>query len=223
MRARAIAAAFLFIQLVASGQGARASAATPSGLSIGVGLDLFHDGTIADLSGQNVHAGGALFGLGVLANFGDFAVGGGVGVAPDVLGDGRLLLGARAGYQPTIGTTRVHLLGELGVHRYTHVDEGLFSVSTPDFFSTPYVGAQLGITRAFVQNGLLEYGLELFLRQDLDQQPFVHQEENFLGGPNPPPTDLIVGGTMIGASVTVGFRVDRASVEGMKHPYEFSR
>ena len=68
-----------------------------------------------------------------------------------------------------------------------------------------------------------EYGVALFLRQDMDQQPIVHQEEAFLGGPNPPSTDLIVGGTMIGASVTLGFRVDRASIEFMKRPHEFGR
>ena len=222
MRTLAIAAAFLFTQL-ASVQGARASEATPSGLSVGVGLDMFYDGTVTDRSGNSVHDRSGLLDLGVLANFGDFAVGGGLGWAPGIFGDGRLLVGARAGWQPTIGTTRVHLLWEIGVHRYTHVEEGLFSVSTPDFFSTTYVGAQIGITRELVKDGGFEYGVALFLRQDMDQQPFVHQEESFLGGTNPPPTDLIVGGTMIGASVTLGFRVDRASIEFMKRPHEFGR
>ena len=153
-------------------------------------------------------------GLGVLGNVGDFAFGGGLGWSPDILGDGRLLLGARAGWQPTFGTTRVQLLGEMGIHRYTHVEEGLFSVSTPDFVSTPYVGAQLGFTRELVKNGLFEYGVALFVRQDMNQQTIVHQEEGFLGGPTPPPTELTVGGTMIGASFTLGFRVDSESHRG---------
>jgi hypothetical protein len=215
--------AFACIQMAALGGGAAARAATPSGVSVGAGLEEFYDGTLTDASGQSVHARSGLLHLGVLANFGDFALGAGVGLAPDILGDGRLLLGARAGWQPTIGTTRVQLLGEAGVHRYTHVDEGLFSVSTPDFFSTPYVGAQVGITREFVKNGLFEYGLALFVRQDLDQQPIVHQEEAFLGGPNPPPADLTVGGTMIGASLTLGLRVDRQSLELLKQPHELGR
>ncbi len=223
MRTVAIAAAFVFIQLAASGRQARASEATPSGLSVGAGLDQFYDGTITAVSGESPHGRSGELRFGVLANFGDFAVGGVVAGSPDILGDGRLLVGGRVGWQPTFGTTRVQLLAEMGVHRYTHVYEGLFSVSTPDFFSTPYLGAQLGITRELVKNGLFEYGVAFFIRQDLDQQNFVHQEESFLGGENPPPTNLTVGGTMIGASVTLGFRVDRASIEAMKRPHEFGR
>jgi hypothetical protein len=221
MKRIGISVLFAVIQLAALGGGRAARADTASGVSVGVGLDQFYDGTLTDPSGQSVHARSGLLDLGVLANFGDFAFGGGLGWAPDLMGDGRLLLGARAGWQPTIGTTRVQLLAEAGVHRYSHVDEGLFSVSTPDFFSTPYVGAQVGMTREFVENGLFEYGLALFVRQDLDQQTIVHQEET-LGGPNPPPVDLTVGGTMIGASLTLGVRVDRGTLEAMKHPHELS-
>jgi hypothetical protein len=223
MRTVAIAAAFVFIQLAASGQGAQAYEATPSGLSVGLGVDSFYDGTITDSSGESLHGRSGELRFGVLANFGDFALGGVVAGSPDILGDGRLVAGARAGWQPTFGNTRVQLLGEMGIHRYTHVDEGLFSVSTPDFFSTPYLGAQLGITRELVKNGLFEYGVALFVRKDLDQQAFVNQEEGFLGGENPPPTNLIVGGTMIGASVTLGFRVDSESIAGMKRSHGFGR
>jgi len=212
-----IAAVLAFIQLAGLCGGAAARAATPSGVSVGVGLDAFMDRTVADPSGQSVRDQRGQFDLGVLGNLADFAFGGGLGWSPDILGDGRLLLGARAGWQPTFGTTRVQLLGEAGIHRYTHVEEGLFSYSTPDFFSTPYVGAQLGFTREFVKNGLVEYGLALFVRQDLDQQTIVHQEGGFLGSPAPPATELTVGGTMIGAAFTLGFRADSASIEAMKH------
>jgi hypothetical protein len=222
MKRIGLSAAFVFILSVAFG-GAGARAATPSGLSVGVGLDLFHDGTVTDTSsGESVHDRSGELGLGLLANFGDFAVGGGLGWTPDIFGDGRLLVGARAGWQPTFGTTRVQLLGELGIHRYTHVDEGWFSVSTPEDFSTPYVGAQLGMTREFVKGSLVEYGVALFVRQDVNQQPIVHQDENFLGGPMPAPTNLTVGGTMIGLSATLGFRVDSANVHA-DHSVEFGR
>jgi len=217
MKTIGISAAFVFVQLAALGGGPAARAATPSGVSVGVGLDAFMDGTVTDYSGQRVRDQRGQFDLGVLGNLGDFAFGGGLGWSPDIMGDGRLLLGARAGWQPTFGTTRVQLLGEAGIHRYTHVEEGLFSYSTPDFFSTPSVGAQLGFTREFVKNGMFEYGLALFVRQDLNQQTIVHQEGGFLGGPAPPATNLTVGGTMIGAAVTLGFRVDSASIEAMKH------
>ena len=216
MKRIGISAVFAFVQLTALGVGA-ARAATASGVSVGVGLDAFLDGTVTDASGQNVRDQRGQFDLGVLGNVGDFAFGGGLGWSPDILGDGRLLLGARAGWQPTFGMTRLQLLGEMGIHRYTHVEEGLFSVSTPDFVSTPYVGVQLGFTREFVKNGLFEYGVALFVRQDLNQQTIVHQEGGFLGSPTQPPTELTVGGTMIGASVTLGFRVDRGLIEAMKH------
>jgi hypothetical protein len=222
MRRIAIAAAFLFIQL-AAGRGAQAYEATPSGVSVGAGVDSFYDGTITDASGESIHGRSGELGVGLLVNVGDFAAGGVLAGSPDILGDGRLLLGARAGWQPTFGTTRVQLLGELGGHRYTHVDEGLFSVSTPDFFSTPYLGAQLGMTRELVKNGLFEYGVALFFRQDMGQQSFVHQEVAILGGPSPAPTELTVGGTMIGASVTLGFRLDRATIEAMKRSHGFGR
>jgi hypothetical protein len=220
MRTLAIAAAFLFIQLAATGQGAQASEATPSGVSVGAGLDAFYDATVTDASG-GAGLGGRRgeFGADVLVNVGDFAAGGVVAGNPDVLGDGRLLVGGRVGWQPTFGTTRVQLLGEMGIHRYTHVAEGFFSVSTPNFFSTPYLGVQLGITREFVKGGLFEYGVALLVRQDLDQQAVVHQEGGFLGSETPPPTDLTVGGTMVGVSLTLGFRVDSAIIEAMKHPH----
>jgi hypothetical protein len=217
MKTISISAAFVFIQLTTLGGCAQARAATASGVSLGVGLDEFVDGTVTDSSGQSVHGQRGQFDLGALGNLGDFAFGGGVAGSPDILGDGRLLLGARAGWQPTFGRTRVQLLGETGIHRYTHVEEGLFSMSTPDLVSTPYVGAQLGFTRELVKNGLFEYGVALFVRQDMNRQTIVHQEEPFLGGPTPPPTELTVGGTMLGVAVTLGFRVDSASIAAMKH------
>lgn len=223
MRTMAVAAAFLFVQLAASGQGAQASEATPMGLSVGAGLDSFYDATITDTSGKGPRGRSGELGVDALGNVGDLAVGGVLTGSPDILGDGRLLVGGRVGWQPTFGTTRVQLLGEMGIHRYTHVAEGLFSVSTPDFFSTRYLGAQLGITRELVKDGLFEYGFALFVRQDLDRQAIVHQDVAVLGGPNPPPTDLTVGGTMIGASLTVGFRLDRDNVKGWKHSPGFGR
>ena len=216
MKRIGISAMCAVIHLAALG-GAEAREATASGVSVGVGVDAFLDRTVIDASGQSVRDQRGQLDLGVLGNYGDLAFGGGLGWSPDMMGDGRLLLGARAGWQPTFGTTRLQLLGEMGIHRYTHVDEGLFSVSTPDFISTPYVGAQLGFTRAFLKNGPLEYGVALFVRQDMNQQTIVHQEEGFLGSPTPPPTELTVGGTMVGASFTLGFRADGASIAAVRH------
>ncbi|HEY4393864.1 MAG TPA: hypothetical protein VGP64_07375 [Polyangia bacterium] len=206
------AALCIDLGLAAPERAARADDGTPSGVSVGAGFDVFHDGTITDAYGDSIHGRAAELGLDVLANVGDLAVGGVVAGSPDILGDGRLLVGGRLGIQPTFGTTRVQVLAELGIHRYTHLDEGLFSTSTPDFFSTPYIGAQVGITRELVKDGMFEYGVAFMVRQDIGRQTFVHMDGSFLGGEAPPPTTLTVGGTMIGASFTLGVRLDRANV-----------
>jgi hypothetical protein len=216
-------AALLLVQLATLATAAEAREVTPSGVSVGVGLDAFHDGTVTDPSGRSLNDRSGELGLGVLANFGDFALGGGLGWTPDIFGDGRLLVGARAGWQPTFGTTRVQLLGELGVHRFTHVAEGLFGgTSSPDFVSTPYVGARLGMTREFVPGSLVEYGVALFVRQDMNQQTVQHTDDDLFGYAPPTTTELTVGGTMVGVSLTLGFRVDSANVR-LNHRVEFGR
>jgi hypothetical protein len=48
-------------------------------------------------------------------------------------------------------------------------------------------------------------------------------EGNLLGGEAPPPTTLTVGGTMIGASLTLGFRLDRANIAAARHTAAFER
>src|ERR1700722_16336653 len=92
MRRIATAAALSLIQLAASGQAAaRDYPATPSGLSVGAGLDLFYDGTVTGASGQSLHGHGGELTLDVLGNLGDFAAGGVLAASPGILGDGRLL------------------------------------------------------------------------------------------------------------------------------------
>ncbi len=212
MRRIAIAAAPVLGIFFALAPARASEMMTPSGVSVGAGFDYFSDDTLTDSSGESVHPRTGELGLSVLGNVGGFAAGGVVAVSPGIFGDGRLLLGVRAGFQPTIGRTRLQLLGEVGVHQYTQVDEGLFSTSTPDFFSTTYVGAQVGITRSLVKDGVFEYGVALFFRMDQGQQKILHTEGNFLTGETTPPTTLNVGGTMAGVSLTVGLRLDRATV-----------
>jgi hypothetical protein len=71
------------------------------------------------------------------------------------------------------------------------------------------------MTRTFVRGGHLEGGLSLFVRQDLETQTVVHQEGSFLGGDPVPPTELRVGGTMVGALLTLGLRVERHPGSGI--------
>jgi hypothetical protein len=210
MRGIAISEAFLFTQLTLFGWAAQAQETTRSGVSVGAGLESFIDGSVTDAAGQRLHDESADLELGLLANVGDIAFGAAAGWTPDIFGDGRLLVGGRAGWQPTFGTTRVQLLVESGIHRFTDVGGGLFWSSTPGVVSTQYVGARLGLTRALVDGARFEYGLALFVRQDLDQQTVLRSGGDFLGGPAPPPTELTVGGTMVGATLTLGFRLERA-------------
>jgi hypothetical protein len=216
--------AALLVEVAVPERVARAYEGTPSGVSVGGGLDVFNDGTINDVSGDSIHGRAGEPSLAVLGNVGDLALGGVVAGSPAILdSDGRLLVGIRVGVQPTFGTTRVQVLGEIGNHSYSHVDEGLFSTSTPDSFSTPYIGAVVGITRELVKDGMFEYGVAFIVRHDTGRQTFVHMEGNPLGGETPPPTTLTVGGTMIGASFTLGFRLDRANLAATTRSTGFGR
>jgi len=189
---------------------ALAREATPTGLSAALGLEQNFDGSVAlasDASGTTSRTGH--LDLDVLANVGDLAFGGGVAWAPGILGNGRLLLGGRLGWQPTWRRTRIQLLGEGGMHRFDTVGGDFFSSASPAVVTLPYVGMQVGMTRTFKERGHLEYGVSLHLRQDLDQQTVFNSDVNFLGGP-PTVTTYRVGGTMLGATLAIGFRAQVA-------------
>jgi hypothetical protein len=109
---------------------------------------------------------------------------------------------------------RLQLLGEAGLHRFTNVRSGLFSSSTPSAVDLPYVGMEVGLVSSFIRGGHMEGGLALFVRQDLGTQIVSRDESGFdifgTGDPPPPPTLFRVGGTMVGAVLTLGFRVETA-------------
>jgi hypothetical protein len=179
---------------------------TPTGLSVALGVEQNFDGSVAlasDASGTTSRSGH--LDLDLLANAGDLAFGGGLAWAPGILGNGRLLLSARLGWQPTWRRTRIQLLGEGGMHRFDTVGGDLFKSASPAVVTLPYVGAQIGMTRTFADRGRLEYGVSLHLRQDLDQQIVVSSDGGFLGSP-PTVTIYRVGGTMLGATLAIGFR-----------------
>ena len=208
----AISTAFL-LGIPSLGGHALAHETTPNGVSVAVGLEQDADGSVAEVAdtSSGVHRAGH-FDAKALGNIGDFALGAGVAWVPDVLGDGRLLLGGRAGWQPSVAGMRLQVLGEAGLHRFTNVRGGLFSSSTPSTVDLPYVGMEVGLVRGLTRGGHLEGGLALFVRQDLGTRVVSHQESGFdilgTGNPPPPPTLLRVGGTMVGAVLTIGFRVE---------------
>jgi len=204
--------------LMAFSHRAHAYEATASGVSVGAGVETFIDATVTKTDGDPFRDSGGHVGASALANWGDLAVGATVAGRPDVLGDGRLLLGGRLGWQPTFGTTRVQVLGEGGIHRFTNVGGDLFATTTPDTITTPYVGFQVGMTRSFFRGGHLEYGLGLLVRHDLRQQAATRSANGgFTFGiasegesaPAAAPTELRVGGTMVGVALTLGFRFEK--------------
>jgi hypothetical protein len=207
------------VALAGLGNSAQAFEATNSGVSVNAGVESFIDASVTTPSGDPVHQTGGHLGASILGNLGDVALGAVVAGRPEIFGDGRLMFGGRAGWQPTFGTTRVQVLGDVGIHRFTNVDAGFFSSSTPTLVTSPYLGFQVGMTRSFTRGGHLEYGLALVGRYDLRQQTVVHQESGGFSLPiahatttstTPPPNELRVGGTMIGVSLTIGFRFEKA-------------
>jgi hypothetical protein len=222
MKTSAISPILFLLAVPAFGGRAHARDATSSGVSVAVGLEQTLDGSVANASDAEgtAHRAGHLD-ANALGNVGDFAFGAAVAWVPNVLGDGRLVVGGRAGWQPTVGGTRFQLLGDAGLHRFTAVGAGLFSTTTPNVVDTPYLGLEVGMTRTFVRGGHLEGGLSLFVRQDLQTQTVLHQESGgfgFFGGgdtPAPPPTELRVGGTMVGALLTFGFRLEKRTAAGI--------
>lgn len=209
----AILVVFSVIQVASAGH-AWARETTRTGMSIAAGLEQVADASVteADEPAATTMSRRGHLDASFLANVGDFAAGGVVAGSPGIFGDGRLIIGGRAGWQPTFGTTRLQILGDAGIHRFTDAGAGFFSSTTPDVISTPYVGLQVGMTRSFWRDGHLEYGIALLARHDLRTQSATKQGGTLdifgTGEPAPPPTVLNVGGTMVGVSLTIGFRFE---------------
>jgi len=184
---------------------------TPSGLSVDVGVEQNLDGSVMPAGEPGTPSRSGHLDANLLANVGNLAFGGGVAFAPNVFGDGRLLVGGRLGWQPLFGGNRIHFLGEAGLHRFEDVGGNFFGYTTPSVFNTPYVGADVGLSRSFGRSPV-EYGVSLHLRQDLDQQTAVHTEGGIalLGSaPEPTVTTYTLGGTMVGVTLTIGLRAER--------------
>ena len=68
-----------------------------------------------------------MVGLATLLNWDELALGGVVDGMPGIFGDGRLTMGALAGWQPRGGGHRYQLLGELGQERFSDVGGNLLA------------------------------------------------------------------------------------------------
>jgi hypothetical protein len=159
-----------------------------------------------------------LVGLSALANFGPCAAGGVVEGSPGVLGNGRLTVGAVAGWQPRVGTHWFQVLGEAGAERFTDVGGDLFSTTTPHEIWLSYLGARVGVSETFGRGGHFVLGGWLFVRKDLDEATATNNGAGLFS--SGPATDYRVGGTSAGATLRFGFRFDRRRPAGDDQPPE---
>src|SRR4051812_39488444 len=68
-----------------------------------------------------------MVGVATLLNWDELALGGVIDGMPGIFGDGRMSMGALAGWQPRLGGHRYQLLGEMGQERFSDVGGTLFS------------------------------------------------------------------------------------------------
>jgi hypothetical protein len=189
---------------------ARAAADTPL---FGFSLDAFAaptlDRSITDQqTGRAYQATRGMVGVATLLNWDQFTLGGVVDGMPGIFGDGRVSMGALAGWQPRVGGHRYQLLGEMGQERFSDVGGNL--LSTPSMKETwlGYVGARLGLSETFAVDGPFELGAWLFFRKDVGDATVSNTTGNFLGGEESV-TQYRLGGYSAGVALRVGLRFDQ--------------
>ena len=102
--------------------------ATPTGLSAALGVEQNLDGSVAlasDASGSTSRTGHLVSTSSRTSEIWRSAAG--WPGRPGILGNGRLLLGGRLGWQPSWQRTRFQLLGEAGMHRFDEVGGNFFA------------------------------------------------------------------------------------------------
>jgi len=207
------AAALAAVTLVALD--ARAEAPPLFGLSVDAYAAPTFDRSITDQqTGRPRQGSRGMVGLATLLNWDELALGGVIDGMPAIFGDGRLSMGALAGWQPRLGSHRYQLLGELGQERFSDVGGDLLSTpSTPETW-LGYVGARVGLSESFGGDGPFELGAWLFFRKDLGDATVTNSSGNFLGGEDTI-TPYRLGGYSAGVGLRLGVRFDqkRASNE----------
>ncbi len=180
----------------------------------GFSLDAFAapavDRSITDQqTGQTRQGSRGLVGLATLLNWEGFALGGVIDGMPEIFGDGRLSMGALAGWQPRVGTHRYQLLGEMGQERFSDVGGNLLSTPSTKETWLGYVGARLGLSETFGSDGPFELGAWLFFRKDVGDATVSNTAGNFLGGGDDTVTQYRLGGYSAGVALRVGVRFDQ--------------
>jgi hypothetical protein len=150
-----------------------------------------------------------MVGLATLLNWDQFALGGVVDGMPGIFGDGRLSLGALAGWQPRLGGHRYQLLGEMGQERFSDVGGNLLTTPSTKETWLGYVGARVGLSETFGSDGPFELGAWLFFRKDVADATVTSTASNFLGGGEDMTTPYRLGGYSAGVGLRVGLRFDQ--------------
>jgi hypothetical protein len=151
-----------------------------------------------------------LIGLATVLNFDDWALGGVVDGMPGIMGDGRLSLGALAGWQPRLGAHRYQVLGELGAERFSEVGGTLLSTPSARDTWLDYAGVRLGMSETFGDGGPFELGAWLFVRRDLGQADVTSSSSlPLFGGTEESTASYRLGGYSAGLGLRVGVRFDQ--------------
>jgi hypothetical protein len=220
-----LAAAVALATVTLAASAARAEDAPPL---FGFSVDAFAaptlDRSIADQqTGLARQPTRGMVGLATLLNWDELALGGVVDGMPGIFGDGRLSMGALAGWQPRVGAHRYQLLGELGQERFSDVGGNLFSTPSATETWLGYVGARVGLSETFGSDGPFELGAWLFFRKDVGDALVTNTAGNFLGGGDDTVSQYRLGGYSAGVGLRVGVRFDQkrpVSESTVEAPYE---
>jgi hypothetical protein len=185
---------------------ARAGEPADRGVSLSAWAGGALDRSVVTADGRPLHPEALVAGLTGVGNIERVAIGGAVDVRPALFGDGRLSLSTLLGYQHQARRTRVQLLGEAGVRRFSGVGG---DAATPELAPAPwlpFVGLRLGSTRTVPARGFFELGSWLFARYDVRQTTV--SSVGTLSGGEEGRTDYRVGGFMVGMAMQVGLRLE---------------
>jgi len=198
-------AVFFSACLAAAAGAARADESADRGISLAAFAGGATDRSVvrAD-TGHRLNETAPVIGVTGVGNIDRFAIGGAIDATPGALGNGRLAIGALLGYQPQVGRTRVHLLGEAGGHRFAGLGSATMMRQPGAETWLPYAGVRVGAARTVPAHGFVELGVWLFGRYDLGHAIVTD------AGPSAaePATAYRLGGLTAGLGVQAGLRLE---------------
>lgn len=218
LRFRTTLAVFSSACLAAAAGAARADEPADRGISLSAFAGGAYDRSVAQADrGHHLNETAPVVGATGVGNIERFAIGGAVDTTPAALGNGRLTIGALLGYQPHLGRTRFHLLGEAGGHRFSEIGSAAMARQPGSETWLPYAGVRVGAARTVPAHGFVELGVWLFGRYDLG-----HTTVTNAGGVSAaePASEYRLGGMMAGLALQAGLRLESPHPwnQGMAEP-----